>query len=418
MRLPPKTRLYAVIGVLGLVSPYLGKLSLLPFALIGFAGFASRSPSWETQVTDDIMSLGFAAFGIALLSYFLGLTRIGVTASILGVVAGDFAVRSLGRKSVWSPVAFVTAGVGAGVWGVVVSPIRVSTSEAFFVVSVGVLVAATVGFGLSEGKRRLSRGNTSYMAVSSAAAVWVTHSLETEIAGTDLGVAFVVVTAFGVVSYYMGAASVTGALMGTVVGFVTSVVGGFGWLGVLMLFFVLGAASTRYRYNDKIDLGVAEENGGARGATNVLANSAVGLVAVVALGLDLGSPTAEISKLVFAGSLATATADTLSSEIGSVHETPRLITTFEKVPPGTDGGVTVQGEVVTVAASVLVAYFSSALGVVPVETAGFVVVGGVVGAHIDSVLGATVEGRLMDNTGVNFTAALGGGVGAAAPYIL
>ncbi|MDY6774864.1 MAG: DUF92 domain-containing protein [Halobacteria archaeon] len=420
MRLPPKTRLYAVVGVLGLASPYLGKLSLLPFALIGFAGFASRSPSWETQATDDAMSLGFAAFGISLLSYFLGLPQVGVTGSILGVVAGDFGVRSLGRKSVWSPVAFVTAGGVTGVLGVVVSPLVVSVSEAFFVVTVGVLVAATVGFGLSEGKRRLSRGNASYMAVSSAAAIWVTRSLETEVTGEGVGVAFAAVAAFACVSYYIGAASVTGALTGTVVGFVTSVAGGFGWLGVLMLFFVLGAGSTRYRYDDKIEMGVAEENDGARGATNVLANSAVGLVAVVVFGLGLGDPISEIAKLVFAGSLATATADTLSSEIGSVHETPRLITTFEKVSPGTDGGVTLQGEVVTVAASVFVAAVSAVLGVVPVETAVlvFVGLGGILGAHIDSVLGATVEGSLMNNTGVNFAATASGGVGAAVLYLL
>ncbi|MFN7132546.1 MAG: DUF92 domain-containing protein [Myxococcales bacterium] len=31
--------------------------------------------------------------------------------------------------------------------------------------------------------------------------------------------------------------------------------------------------------------------------------------------------------------------DTLSSEIGGVFDSPRLITTLERVPPGTDGGV-------------------------------------------------------------------------------
>ena len=38
----------------------------------------------------------------------------------------------------------------------------------------------------------------------------------------------------------------------------------------------------------------------------------------------------------FIGAIATATADTLASEIGILQQ-PRLITTFQKVDPGTDG---------------------------------------------------------------------------------
>ena len=44
----------------------------------------------------------------------------------------------------------------------------------------------------------------------------------------------------------------------------------------------------------------------------------------------------------FIGAVATATADTLASEIGVLQE-PRLITTFKKVPAGTDGAISILG---------------------------------------------------------------------------
>jgi uncharacterized protein (TIGR00297 family) len=116
--------------------------------------------------------------------------------------------------------------------------------------------------------------------------------------------------------------------------------------------------------------------------------------------------------------MATATADTASSEIGSVAGKPRLITTLERVPPGTDGGVSWQGEVITFVASVAVGVVSYAVGVLPAGSAVVAVFGGIVGAHADSVLGATVEGWLLDNEGVNLSASAVGALTAGTVGLL
>jgi uncharacterized protein (TIGR00297 family) len=139
----------------------------------------------------------------------------------------------------------------------------------------------------------------------------------------------------------------------------------------------------------------------------VLANAAVALGAVLAFAASslLGMAPAA-SLFAFAGSLAAAMADTLSSELGGLFDDPRLITTFERVPPGTDGGVTWQGELAGLLGAVLVAAVTGWL-FESVALGGAVVIAlaGAAGMTVDSVLGATIEPR-VGNQGVNFLATL------------
>jgi len=168
---------------------------------------------------------------------------------------------------------------------------------------------------------------------------------------------------------------------------------GLGWRGVVLLFafFISGSLLTR----------LAGGGGAQRNARQVLANGGV-----AALAGALGSwPVA-------AGALAAATADTWATEIGSFSPyLPRLITTWKPVPKGTDGGVTLIGTAGGVAGAVLIwggaaLLFSSRLTVVWAGLAGMVA---------DSLLGATLQGRILDNDGVNFAATV---TGAGAAYLL
>jgi uncharacterized protein (TIGR00297 family) len=115
----------------------------------------------------------------------------------------------------------------------------------------------------------------------------------------------------------------------------------------------------------------------------------------------------------FAGAVAAATADTWATEIGRRSgPSPRLITSARRVPPGTDGGMTLQGTAGGIAGAVFIAGLSLALGhgsVVAIALAG------VAGMLVDSLLGATVQGkaRWMDNDAVNLAATLTGAACAA-----
>jgi uncharacterized protein (TIGR00297 family) len=106
--------------------------------------------------------------------------------------------------------------------------------------------------------------------------------------------------------------------------------------------------------------------------------------------------------------LTEAAADTVSSEIGqAMGGMPRLVIRWNRVPPGTDGAVTVSGTVAGIVAALIVsAVFSLAA---PLGWLGFVVCtgAGIAATFADSLLGATLEQRgLIGNNTVNFLSTL------------
>lgn len=128
---------------------------------------------------------------------------------------------------------------------------------------------------------------------------------------------------------------------------------------------------------------------------------------VAALAALAGSWTA------FAGALAAATSDTWASEIGRHSRSlPRLISNGTPVPAGTDGGITLLGTAGGIAGAGFIAGLSLLLGQ---GTLLANAAGGVAGMTVDSLLGATVQGKVrwMNNDAVNLAATLTGAACAA-----
>ncbi len=280
-----------------------------------------------------------------------------------------------------------------------------------------VFLAASGAFLAALLRDVLLRSDDPIVVLSVGLLLWLLAELEPTIGTTEVAIALAITVALGFASYALETASVAGMLTGVLLALLTIVLGGYGWFAVLISFFAIGGLSTKFRYDRKAELGVAEDNNGARGSGNVLGNAAVALVAVLGYAAsDAGflPRDPELFLFAFAGSIATAMSDTLSSEIGSVFETPRLITTLEPVDPGTDGGVTWQGELAGIAGATIVA--AIAYGLFPeVRTGGaaIIVAAGVVGMTVDSLLGATLEGTVLGNQGVNFLATLSGAIASA-----
>ncbi|MFC4357305.1 DUF92 domain-containing protein [Halobium salinum] len=320
-----------------------------------------------------------------------GFTVVGFLAAFLG----QLVVSTVGR------VAGIDAGAGAG------PVVTVTVADAAFLAAAGALTAALLRSMLFERDDPL-------VMLSVGLLLWFLSYLPTNVTTTGVAVALAVTVGLGIVSYVLQTASIEGMLTGVLLSLLTIVLGGVGWFAVLITFFAVGGLSTKFRYDAKLSRGVAEENEGARGTGNVLGNSAVALAAVLAYAASAGLPVdATLFLFAFAGSLAAAMSDTLSSEIGGLFDTPRLITSLERVEPGTDGGVTWQGELAGVAGAALVALIAFALFErVDLLGAGVVLVGGVVGMTVDSLLGALVEGDRVGNEAVNFLATLAGAVAA------
>jgi uncharacterized protein (TIGR00297 family) len=246
----------------------------------------------------------------------------------------------------------------------------------------------------------------------------------------EITLAVAIPLAIGIVTYKLNAVDLSGALSGVLLGLFMIVFGGISWFVLLLVFLFLGAVFTKYKYGYKKKVGSAQTNEGSRGYKNAFGNCFVPLIFVVMYGVVgsasipyLGTVDKSIFLAGYLGALATATADTLASEIGSTYRRqPRMITTLELVPPGTDGGVSLLGEAASIggAAAIALAAILLGLNITSVEVLLFLTIFcGFIGTNLDSLLGATLQRRgLLSNSGVNLVATLIGGLLATAIYYL
>lgn len=200
-------------------------------------------------------------------------------------------------------------------------------------------------------------------------------------------------------AYYRHILDLRGSASAFAVGCVISVMGSILWLVMLLFFLFTSYAFTRYRFETKKKQGFHEGTTGERGYRNVLANGAV--VTVIALLNFLEAPTLapDISSFVFVSALAVAAADTAASEIGVFDPRPVLITNLKRVEPGTNGGISITGQLAAFIAAGLTSAISYMLfSLEPDLLAGastilIPMLCGFFGCQVDSLIGATIENR-------------------------
>ncbi len=174
----------------------------------------------------------------------------------------------------------------------------------------------------------------------------------------------------------------SGALAALAVGTITFGCGGWQAAAVLFAFFLPSVALSRVgrgRKNALVDVG----KHGARDAWQVLANG--GVAALCILAWRLGAPLAA----AFSGAFAAAAADTWGTEIGVLARAqPRSILTWQRLPTGLSGGISLQGSIATLAGAALVGIVAALVhlgALLPVTIGGFA------GALLDSLLGASAQ---------------------------
>lgn len=168
-----------------------------------------------------------------------------------------------------------------------------------------------------------------------------------------------------------------------------AIAAGWSW-GILLLgLFVTASVLSKLGERKKTELlGPVVEKGGERDAWQVAANGTV-YVAAAAAAIAFGDPR---WYAIGIGALAASTADTWSTEIGTLGgRVPRLIVSGRKVPPGTSGGLTLAGTLGALAGS-LSAAAGARLAEWPMPVSA-VVAGGLAGALGDSLLGATIQSK-------------------------
>lgn len=191
---------------------------------------------------------------------------------------------------------------------------------------------------------------------------------------------------FATLAYALKMVSRGGALGGFAVGVVIYSCLGLRGFAVLALFVVGGSALTQLGYRGKERSGTAEAHGGRRGARNALANCGVALLCALFAALTSSAAFAT----AFVGALGAAFADTAESEVGQLYgRAPRLISNFRRVPPGTDGAVSLPGTLAGLTAAGLTAALGLALGLLEGPASMVLVaLASFLGTVVDSSVGA------------------------------
>jgi uncharacterized protein (TIGR00297 family) len=207
---------------------------------------------------------------------------------------------------------------------------------------------------------------------------------------------------------------VAGAVSAILIG--TAITAGTGLQGLALMvgFFVIGSAVTKLGYRKKAERGIAQERGGARGWRNAWANG--GIPAGLALLAGMAPDGArELLVVAYAAAVATAAADTCSSEIGKAYgRRTFLITSLKPVAPGTEGAVSLEGTLAGLAGGALVGALGWGFGLLGPAAAALVAVAGLLGSLAESLLGTVAERRgWLDNNLLN---AVNTGIGAACAY--
>ena len=187
----------------------------------------------------------------------------------------------------------------------------------------------------------------------------------------------------------------------------------FGLYGYLIvcIYFLIGSSVTKLKMDVKVREGTAEARGGRRGFGSVLGSGVAGMACAVAALVLVGAPGAtggtpgmagqvgplsdtlfDTLRVGFVASFCSKLSDTVSSEVGKAYgKTTYLATSFQKVPRGTEGAVSLEGTMAGVVASVVLGVCALAGRMVDMRGLVCVIGSSVVANYAESLLGAAVQ---------------------------
>lgn len=198
-----------------------------------------------------------------------------------------------------------------------------------------------------------------------------------------------------------GKLSPAAALAAGLVGLMTYAGGGYTGILLLGVFFILATLATSHKKELKAAISPAGSHPEKRRAGQVFANG--GVTALMGIPVMADPANTYIYIMMMAASLASATADTVSSELGTVYGRNFYnILSFKREPKGLDGVVSLEGTLAGAAGSLVIALaYGIATG--PDRKSIYVLLAGILGNFVDSVLGASLERKhYIGNDVVNF----------------
>ncbi|NHZ72164.1 MAG: DUF92 domain-containing protein [Aquificales bacterium] len=201
--------------------------------------------------------------------------------------------------------------------------------------------------------------------------------------------AFFLSSSVASLAFWRGSLSKSGVVGALLVGTLIFGLGGWVWGLLLGIFFISSSLLSHFKEAEKREAAEKFEKGHRRDFGQTMANGGTGAL-IALLNVLLPSP---VWYFMFTGSIATVTADTWATELGTLSQNPpRLITTGEVVEVGTSGGVSPLGTAVSTLAGLIIGLAAGLLGKKPVWKMGIMgALSGLAGSLFDSVLGATIQ---------------------------
>lgn len=201
-------------------------------------------------------------------------------------------------------------------------------------------------------------------------------------------------------------ATVTAVMLAVIVYSTTELKG----IALMGSFFVLGIAVTWWnRKQQMFSVGEDEQ----RDALQVIANG--GMAALLALLVPVFPDFEMVLLLMIASAFSSAAADTVSSELGTIYGRKAFdILTLKPAAKGDNGVISLEGTLLGIAASAIIAAVYFVLIDSSVTAFIVIIIAGTAGNLADSLLGATLERKnIIGNNAVNllntFIAAAVGG---------
>ncbi|MDB5022822.1 MAG: hypothetical protein JWP78_577 [Mucilaginibacter sp.] len=195
--------------------------------------------------------------------------------------------------------------------------------------------------------------------------------------------------------------TLSGAITGGMIAVLIFIGAGYAGLSMLGAFFIFGTVATVWKKKEKRLVELKEDQSVKRSAGQVFANG--GIAALTGALIYFIPAKTELLRLMMAASLASAMADTLSSELGMIYGRRFYnIISWKRDERGLNGVVSLEGTLIGIAGSAIIAVIY-ALGFGWDNAVLFILIAGTAGNLADSVLGALLErGHYLNNDMVNF----------------
>ena len=207
----------------------------------------------------------------------------------------------------------------------------------------------------------------------------------------NLIIAFILSVFIVALARWRGSLSLSGGIGALLIGTIVFGLGGWQWGVLLGVFFVTSSILSHFKESEKKIIAEDKfDKGHERDFGQTFANGGVGTILAL-VSVFMPDPVWFVG---FIGAMATVTADTWATELGTLsQQSPLLITTGRAVPAGTSGGITLLGTSISLLGGCVIGGIAGILVATVPVIAGILVGGiaGLAGSLFDSFLGATVQ---------------------------